>query len=133
MNIHIWRIKFASTRNSGSQFLGSKLRFSFFPKSQKPCITTSMSVNINLALIRALYVSGGLIIKGCRRTSGTSPTLQLMDPEVAIWLFHQKPELECGLISSGNVVRSPRETWNRFSWESIMIIIISIIIVIIIM
>ena len=43
--------------------LGPKLRFSVFPKSWKPLIPKSISINGNLALIRALYVSGGPMVK----------------------------------------------------------------------
>ena len=62
MYIHIQKIRFASTRNAGDLFLDPKLRFSCLPKqSRKPCVPKSMSIDGNLALIRALYVSGGLI------------------------------------------------------------------------
>ena len=39
--------------------------FTFSQKSQKPFIPKSMSINRNLALIRALYVSGGLMQDDC--------------------------------------------------------------------
>ena len=42
-------------------FWGRSSYFHFPPTSQKPCIPNSISINGNLALTRALYVSGGLI------------------------------------------------------------------------
>ena len=62
VKFHIQKINFASTRHSGSPFL-PQTHFSICSqKSEKPLIPKSMSMNGSLASIRALYVSGGLIL-----------------------------------------------------------------------